>query len=258
MKTGRIMLGLALVAVLGRAQAGPVGTVVLIDDALETLPVGYTLSEFTSANATASMQIGDVGGSNGLIFDGTWNVPAGGQEFAVGSMAPVIATPGDFQLDPAAVDGVAAVRWMLDAAVISSTMVPPEQGIFAQLVVFQQQPDGSVLAFADAGNFIPAGGSETLDRVLVESEFGLPGQHPDFRAVGRPLSFGLQFGASYPRTTQPGAFFVDGRMTGDNWQVEILGGAGIFNDGFEAVEPIVTVRSAPDDGRMAAPPLAAH
>jgi hypothetical protein len=217
------------------------GDVTLIDDNLDVLPPGYVLFENASTNATAAIQIGNIGSFNGLIFDGSWDVPANGQEFAVGAMTPVISTPADFQLNPADVDGIAGIRWMLDLEVTSATMTPPEQGIFAQLTIFQQQPDGTVQGFADGGTLIEPGKAITLDLVMIESDFGLPNAHPDFSAVALPMSFGLQLGATYPRLINPNPFFVDGRMTADNWKVEIAGGAGIFNDGFET--PPATVKA---------------
>ena|GEM_PF-6829344 len=221
------------------ATAATAGDVVLIDDNLDTLPAGYVLSTNASANATADIQIGAIGASNGLIFDGSWNVPANGQEFALGQMLPMIPTPADFQLVPADVDGIAGIRWTLDAEVISTTMTPPQQGIFAQLVVFQLQPDGTVLSYFDGGNFVQAGEARTIDVVAIESDFGQPGAQPDFSALALPISFGLVLGAAYPQTINPNAFFVDGRMTADNWRVEIAGGAGFFADGFES-EVVVT------------------
>jgi hypothetical protein len=221
------------------AKAATAGDLLLIDDNLDVLPPGYDFFEGASSNATSSIQIGPIGASNGLIFDGSWNVPENGQESAVGAMVPVIPTVADFQLVPADVDGVAGIRWMLDVEVISSTMTPPQQGIFAQLVVFQEQADGTVLGFTDDGQFVQVGEAKTLDVVAIETDFGQPGAHPDFSALARPMSFGLQLGASYPRTVNPNAFFVDGRMTADNWRVEIAGGAGFFADGFES-EVVVT------------------
>jgi len=232
------MISIALLS----ATAAIAGDVVLIDDNLDTLPAGYVLSTNASANATADIQIGAIGASNGLIFDGSWNVPANGQEFALGQMLPTIPTPADFQLVPADVDGIAGIRWTLDVEVISTTMTPPQQGIFAQLVVFQLQPDGSVLSFADQGNFIQAGEASTIDVVAIESDFGQPGAQPDFSALALPISFGLVLGAAYPQTINPNAFFVDGRMTADNWRVEIIGGAGFFEDGFE--DDVVVTQSA--------------
>ncbi len=231
-KSGAFLLSM-VAATLGFVNAQAAEVILLIDEELEALPAGYSLSEFASANATAEIQVGDIGGSNGLIFDASWNVPASGVEVAIGAMIPVIPTHADFQLYPIDIGGFSEIRWMLDLEVISSTMTPPEQGIFAQLVVHQQQPNGSVLAFADQGNFIQAGESKVLDVVTTETDFGQPGANPDFSANGRPISFGLQFGATYPRVTNPEAFFVDGRMTADNWRVEITR-AGIFSDRFES------------------------
>lgn len=254
-----VYLGL-LAFMLQLSMSAHAGDLTLISDNLDVLPPGYALVEQATENATADMQIGDIGGSNGLIFDGTWDVPAGGQESALGAMSPVIPTPADFQLDPADVDGIAGVRWTLDLAVISDTMVPPIQGIFAQLVVFQEQSDGTVLGFADDatnGNFIEAGQSKALDVILVESDFGSPGNRPDFSSLGRPLSFGLQFGATYPRTINPDAFFVDGRMIGDNWVIEIIGGAGYLNDGFEdIIEAGQPVRQSPGRDEIGVSPAA--
>lgn len=222
-----------ITALLLLANPATAGDVILIDDDLNVLPPGYVLLENSSTNATAAIQIGNIGSFTGLIFDGSWDVPANGQEFAVGAMAPMISTPADFQLDPADVDGIAGIRWMLDLEVTSATMTPPEQEIFAQLTIFQQQSDGTVLGFASRGTQIEPGTAITLDLVMIQSDFGQPGAHPDFSAVALPMSFGLQLGATYPRIINPSAFFIDGRMTADNWKVEIAGGAGIFNDGFE-------------------------
>ena len=218
------------------------GEVLIIDENLDVLPLGYQLQTSVSANATADFQIGNLGASNGLIFDGSWDVPANGSEFSVGAMVPILLTPADFQLDPGDIDGITSVHWTLDVEVISNTMTPPEQGIFVQLIVFQEQANGGVLTFADSGNFVVTGQSVSLDITLFESDFGLPGARPDFSATGRPLSFALQIGATYPKTINPDAFFVDGRMTGDNWTVAVTDGGGIFSDSFES-EPVLS-RSA--------------
>lgn len=232
-------------AALLLATAATAGDLLLIDDNLDTLPTGYFLITNSSENATADIQIGDIGGSNGLIFDGSWNVPASGFEFAIGAMVPMIPTVADFQLVPAQVDGIAAIRWMLDLEVISATMTPPQQGIFAHLLVFQLQPDGTVMGFIDGGNFIQTGEAKTIDVVAIETDFvQADGLHPDFAALARPMSFGLQLSAGYPRKTVPDAFFVDGRMTADNWKVEIAGGAGFFSDGFES-DVVVTQSAEP-------------
>lgn len=222
---------IATLLLCGTAAANEV---LVIDDNLDVLPEGYVLVTNSSANATATVQIGDIGGSNGLIFDGTWTVAPNTREFAVGGLAPSIPTPDDFQLDPADVDGIVSIRWMLDLEVISDTMVPPDQGLFAQLVVFQLQPDFTVSAFLDDGSFVQGGETRTLDVTAVATDFGPPGQHPDFSPEGLPISFALQLGAAYPRDLLPDAFFVDGRMTADNWKVEVTGGAGgVFKNGFE-------------------------
>ncbi len=210
------------------------GEVLIIDENLDVLPLGYQLQTSASTNATADFQIGNLGASNGLIFDGSWDVPANGSEFSVGAMVPILLTPADFQLDPGDIDGITSVHWTLDVEVISTTMTPPEQGIFVQLIVFQEQSNGGVLTFADSGNFVVTGQSASLDITLIESDFGLPGARPDFSATGRPISFALQIGATYPKTTNPDAFFVDGRMTGDNWTVAVTGGGEIFSDSFES------------------------
>lgn len=200
-----------------------------------------------SSNATAEFQIGNLGVSNGLIFDGTWDVPAYGSEYSVGILEPTLPTSADFQLDPADIGGIASVRWTLDVEVISSTMVPPDQGIFVQLYVFQEQSDGSVWNFEDNGHFVVAGQSLSLDITATESDFGVPGDRPDFSANGGPLSFGLVFGAAYPRTTTPNAFYVDGRMTGDNWTVAVTP-AGIFEDRFET-QPVSSVLAEPTNNK---------
>ncbi|MDX2416084.1 MAG: hypothetical protein QNK19_01335 [Xanthomonadales bacterium] len=84
----------------------------------------------------------------------------------------------------------------------------------------------------------------------------MPGARPDFSAVGRPLSFALQFGATYPKTTQLIAFFVDGRLTADNWTVAVIDAGGIFRDSFEsgAVQSGLAKQAAEVDCLCPAPP----
>jgi len=222
---------LCLIVASSTAMAGET---LVIDEDLDTLPTGYQLLSGASANATADIQIGNIGGSNGLIFDGSWDVPANGEEFAVGALSPIVVTLDDLLLDPREIGGIVSVRWTLDAEVISDTMVAPEQGIFAQLFVLQEQADGFVVSFGETGgNFVQVGDSVALDVTLGEADFGAPGARPDFSPMGRRLSFALQLGAQYPRDTTPDAFFVDGRMTADNWTVTVTDGADVFKNGFE-------------------------
>lgn len=223
------------VATLCLLFASPVtlaGEILVIDEKLDVLPPGYQLREHASSNATAEFQIGNLGVSNGLIFDGSWDVPANGTEHAAGDVTPILHSPADYQVDPRAIKGIASIRWTLDARVSSETMVP-EQGIFAQLIIFQEQADGKPAAFSDKGNFVEVGQSVSFDITVTESDFGTPGDRPDLSATGRPISFGLQFGATYPETTNPDKFYVEGRMTGNNWTVAITDGGSIFSDGFE-------------------------
>lgn len=229
--------------------------IMVIDEDLEVLPQGYQLSFQASANATAAIQIGNLGISNGLIFDGSWNVPASGFEFAVGALGPILLTPADFQIDPREIGGVLTVRFTLDAEVISSTMVPPEQGIFAQLFVLQLQENDTVLSFGDTGSFVEAGQSVAIDVSWGETDFGAPGSRPDFSPMGRPIAFALQLGAAYPRTTNPNAFFVDGRMTADNWTVAVTSATGVFRNGFEPVPGMSLSAEAPDDANCPCPVL---
>src|SRR5699024_10415464 len=201
------------------------------------------LQTYATVNATADFQVGSLGASNGLIFDGTWDVPANGQESSAGLLAPILTTPADFQLDPADIGGISSVHWSLDAEAISSTMVPPDQGIFAQLYIYQEQADGSVQPFSDGDSFVVVGQSVSLDVTATESDFGLPGDRPNFSATGRPLSFGLVLGGNYPKTPKSVALYIDGRITGNNWTAAVTKG-GIFKDRFEA-QVLLPVLTAP-------------
>lgn len=226
------LLGLMLNIPLAMA-----GEILVIDENLDALPPGYQLLTAASPNATAAVQIGDLGGSTGLIFDGSWDVPAGGTEFSVAALAPIVSTLDDLQLDPREIGGIASIQWTLDLEVISDTMIAPEQGIFAQLFIVQEQSDGTTAAFAEAGgNFVQVGQSIALDVTRTESDFGTPGLRPDFSPMGRRISFALQVGAQYPRDINPQAFFVDGRMTADNWTVTVKDAVGVFKNGFEPAQ----------------------
>ena len=226
-----VILGLSL----GVAEAAGVP---VIDESFDALPQGYTLIEDSSENATASLQIGNVDGSNALIFDGTWSVPVNGQEYSLGALAPELLTVDDFQFDPVDTDGITSIQMKLDVEVTSNTMTPPQQGIFVQLSIYQLRPDGYVNFFSDNGsngNFIQAGQSEALDLTFDLSHFPADsfGDRPDFGVNALPMSFGLVFGAAYPRNPPlPNPINLDGRMTGDNWVVEVTGN-GIFKDSLE-------------------------
>lgn len=244
----------AVICLLLNSSLAMAGTMMVIDESLDSLPPGYQFATAASPNATAAISIGDIGGSNGVIFDGSWDVPASGTEFAVGSVSPIVQTLEDLQLDPREIGGIASIHWTLDTEVISTTMVAPEQGIFAQLFVIQEQSDGTLVGFGETGgNFVEVGESLSLDITLMESDFGSPGARPDFSPLGLRISFALQLGAQYPRDVQPDAFFVDGRMTAVNWTVSVTDSGGVFKDGFEP-EPAGNLLDRDKNCNCAAPP----
>lgn len=234
MRNASVLNAGILVAALLFSKSVVADEVLVLHFDFEGQLTGYQLVASSSANATADIDVGPVGNSNGLRFEGSWNVPANGQEFAVGGLAPVIPTVNDFQVYPDQVDGIVSLRFTVDLAVISNTMVAPEQGIFAQLLVYQLQEDGTIRAFLDTGVYIIVGESKSVDIVRVESDFGLPGDRPDFSPSGRPFTIAFQLGAQYPREIVPDPFFIDGIMTADNLKVFYTGGLGsILKDGFE-------------------------
>ena len=245
----------ATICLLFASPVALANEVLIIDENLDALPSGYQLHAEASANATADFQIGNLGASNGLIFDGSWDVPSNGSEYAVGIMFPILQTPADYQLDPADTGGITRIHWTLDTEVTSTTMTAPEQGIYAQLVIFQELANGGTGFFSDIGHFVETGQSVSLDITATESDYGEPGNRPDFSATGRPISFALQIGATYPRIITPDAFFVDGRMTGDNWTVAVTTDR-VFSDSFESepVSPDLAQRADKDNCLCPAPP----
>ncbi len=213
----------------------------VIDEPFDSVPADYELIEGASANATASLQIGNINNSSRLIFDGTWDVPANGSEVSQAAFAPIVAAAGDYQVDPAQVDGITSIRFKLDVAVTSDTMMPPDEGVFVNLAIYQMRPDGLTNVFINTGpsvNIIPAGSTTTVDLLLNQADYPMDqfGEQANFGDDGLPLSFGLIIGARYTDDSSTGAFFLDGRLTADNWTVEITTGQTpglIFADGFQ-------------------------
>lgn len=202
----------------------------------------YTLNSSATENATAAIEIGPVGGSDGLIFDGSWNVAPQTQESAAGGFVPQ-----GFQLDPLTVEAIGAVAFQADVEVISDNMDPKIQGIFIELIIFQERPDGNSDAFRYF-ELVLAGESKRLDVVLGEDDF-VPfseGQL-DLGPYAPNLAFGLQVGAAYPRELSDDQVFVSGRMTIDNWDLQLIG-MPLFEDNFELPppqEPAASERSVP-------------
>ena len=226
----------AILGLLLTSSAAMADDILVINESLNALPQGYELQSGSSANATVDFRIGNIGTSNGLILDGSWDVPPSGEEFAFGVAQPILQFPVDFQIDPRNIGGIASVHWTLDTEVISATMDPSIQGIFAQLLVYQEQTDGFIYSFSErVANYVLAGQSVSLDVTLFESDFipSVPGSSLDFSAAGRPILFALLLSAVYPRDTTPDAFFVDGRMTAKNWTVSVSNDFSFFKDGFE-------------------------
>lgn len=191
----------------------------------------YTLSTSATKNATAAIEIGPVGGSDGLIFDGSWNVAPQTQESAAGGFVPQ-----GFQLDPLTVEAIGAVVFQADVEVISDNMDPKIQGIFIELIIFQQREDGNSNAFRYFEQVL-AGESKRLDVVLGEDDF-IPFSEGelDLGPYAPNLAFGLQIGAAYPRDLTDNQVVVSGRMTVDNWDLQLIG-MPLFEDNFELPPP---------------------
>jgi len=193
----------------------------------------FFLSPFASENATAGITLGDVAGSQGVIYTGTWQISPETTEFSSGLVAPLFPPNTDFQFDPREVDGVAAVSYTVDA-VLNGFPGDSLNNLFLVLVIYQQNEEGLIDVFSQRG-VTTSVENTTLQSVTVDLAINdfedFNGNPPDVGPDGRPFSFGIQLGAQFDDQTFTG--FEQGHLSIDNWEVFVEVPDRIFQDRFE-------------------------
>ncbi|MEE4638201.1 MAG: hypothetical protein V2J42_05630 [Wenzhouxiangella sp.] len=230
-----LIAGLAASAHASERLDEPLGlnSVEVVNEDFENPFDGYNLSVFASDNATASIELGDVAGSQGLVYSGTWSIPPGGFEFSSGLAVPEISSPASFQFDPSSVDGIVSVTYSIDA-ILNGFSGDDIGNLFAVLLIYQQNDEGGVEAFTQT-QVQTMVDSETLTNVETqlrrEDFLRSDGKLPDFSPDGRPMSFGLQLGALFDAQTFVGD--RQGHLRVDNWSVAVEFPDRVFQDRFE-------------------------
>jgi len=214
-------------------------TIPVINEDFEAPFTGFTLQQYSTANATASIALGDVSGSTGLVFGGSWTVapdPNPG-ESATGYIEPNLPTAQIHHLNPAEHEGITRVDYSADV-ILNGLQGDTLGNLFMQLLIYQQLPDLSFRIYAQIA-VITKIENTTLQNVQVslkrEDFQDFEGKHPDFSPTANPLSFGLQLGAYFDYTAFTGT--ESGHLRADNWVVSVEAPDRLLKDGFEDPVP---------------------
>ncbi len=226
---------LALFLTMLLPVSGQAGTVTAIDTDFSTLPSNFTLLDFSTDNATASIVLDEVDGSMGLVMRGTWTLAPGGDETSVGIYRPLLAEADEFDFDLIANDGIVSIGYTLDAR-LSGLPGDNVNRLFVQLIIYQQQDDGSGRSFTQFRNAVqltPGSlqGFNVANLIASDFDDGSGGQ-PDFGPDARPMTFGLQLGGRLTVANNAPGDYIGG-VDVDNWQLIIDSEVTIFEDGFE-------------------------
>jgi len=233
-----LVLGVAGISMAsdGAAGAGPprgLNSAEVVNEDFENPFVGYSLSTFTSENATASIELGDVAGSQGLVYGGTWSIAPGEFEFSSGLLVPETPSPQDFQFDPSSVDGIVSVTYSVDA-ILNGFPDDDVGNLFVVLVIYQLNDQGGLEVFSQS-QVRTTIDSETLINVETQlrREDFLRGDDmmPDFSPDALPMSFGLQLGALFDAQEFVGD--LQGHLRVDNWTVTVEFPDRVFEDRYE-------------------------
>mgnify|MGYP006294887339 CR=1 FL=1 len=209
-------------------------TAVVVDENFEDPFGGYTLQPFNSDNATASIVLADVVGSQGVLFQGTWNIAAGQTEFSSGLVIPTSPTAQSSDLDPSESDGIVSVSYSIDA-LLNGFIGDDVANLFAVLLIYQLDDQGVVQAFTQTQvqTLIDNLDVERVETKLDRQDFlrAADGALPDFGPEGGPMSFGIQLGALFDDTVFTGN--RQGSLRIDNFGVEVEFPDVILRDRFE-------------------------
>lgn len=209
-------------------------TIQILDENFDGPLTTFTLATNASANATANISLGDVAGSQGIVYMGTWQISPGMVEFSSGTLFPQFPPLTDYQLDPGDVDGITAVSYSIDA-VLNGFPGDSISNLFTVLVIFQRGDDGQIDVFSHRGirTSITNTTLETVTVDLAVDDFeDVGGRAPNLGPDGGPISFGIQLGALFDSDAFTG--FEQGHLSIDNWQVSVEVPDRVFEDRFTA------------------------
>lgn len=210
--------------------------IVVLDKDFQTDPPNFQINLQQTGDATASFAFGDVGGSRGLIFKGTYLTKQGVDvfEYANGILSPVVPTNADYHIYPSETDGIRSISVTMDAIVdglpSDNAASLGSMGIGLQLwqvkngqwEVYQISQVISNKTWQEIG----------WSNLTAESFIRQDSTKPDFSANAGPIVFGFFVGIGYKWISGLGQV-VSTSARVDNWKVEADVGLTIFKDGFE-------------------------
>jgi hypothetical protein len=234
-KPGLAVAGIVLLtALLNTAQAE---VIEVFDHDFEIDPPNFQVSvQEIGEDATGSFMYGDVGGSRGLIFIGTYltKVDVPEFEYANGVLSPLVPTFNDYHLYPAEVDGIRSISVSIDT-ILEGLPSDNGNGLGAMGLGLQlwQVKDGQWDIYEITQTFTNTTWEEAGWTGLTAEDFMREnGTKPDFSPTAAPIAFGLFVGIGY-RWVSGGALFISTSARVDNWRIEADVGLSIFSDGFE-------------------------
>lgn len=228
-----IVSSVLLTALLNTAQAE---VIEVFDHDFETDPPNFQIFVQQTGDATGTFGYGDVGGSRGLIFVGTYQVKVGVTEFeyANGILSPLVPTYNDYHLYPDQVDGIRSISVSIDT-ILEGLPSDNGNGLGAMGLGLQlwQVKDAQWDIYEISKTFSNTTWAEAGWTDLTAEDFMRPnGTKPDFSATAAPIAFGMFVGIGY-RWISGGPQFVSTSARVDNWRIEANVGLSLFKDGFE-------------------------
>jgi hypothetical protein len=224
----KLLLGFALWLFGMNVQAD---IVEVINEGFDEPVTDYYLYTNITGDATATIEFGDVNGSNGPIFGGTWTIEAGTTASAGGIVAPQTPPNAPFQFDVKAHEGISAIQYSADVK-LNGFSGDDLGNLFIQLLIFQNYPDGSLTIYTQTTTTMILPATTEVDVTLLRTDFlDYLGNHPDLSPDASPISFGLLLGALFNDTAFIGT--KQGHLSADNLIVNVTVPDLLFEDGYE-------------------------
>ncbi len=228
------------IAAVGLVLAGSISTgstaaqTRVIDQDFDPPDPSYAFAPVTTGGATVELVIGDVFGSDGLIYAGSVDLDPGASAFAIADWGPTIATFDDFQFDPMVVGGIAYVSASADAALNGFPSDTDNLNELRLSLELLQADDMGIINSWIAELSVTDEALTTVQWVQLRAAdfINSSGSSPDFSADANPIAFGLRLGAGFQETTNQFPISISGHLRVDNWRVDVFGDA-LFSDGYE-------------------------
>lgn len=233
-KSRLVLIGCLLFACLAGTAYADVITV--LDHDFETDPPNFEIQLQETGDATASFEFGDIGGSRGMIFKGTYLTKEGVDvfEYANGVLSPLVPTHADYHLYPDETDGIYSITVSIDAILegLPGDDGGSDAGMGFTLRLWQLK-NGMWDKYRISQLFQNRNWASIGWANLTAEDFQREdGTMPDFSATAAPMVFSFFVGIGYKWVSGPGrAFQTSARV--DNWKVEADVGLTLFKDSFE-------------------------